>query len=370
MEIKISRSELLKALSLIQGIVERKTTMPILTNVLLDAKGKAITITATDLEVGMTTTRPADVIKEGRVAVHARGLYDIIRELSDDIVKINVLENQWMEISSGKARFKIVGLNPDEFPQLPKKGEALEVKLNGAVIREMVEKTAFAMSSDETRFNLNGVFVEQVKAGESDVLRMVATDGHRLSIIDREIAGKWKLQRGVIIPRKGVFELKKLIDATEGEIKLAIDEKHVIASTNGTTLIIRLVDGQFPPYKQVLPSQTKRLIGINRQSILQALKRVSVLSTDRSLGVKFSLSPKNLEVSTSNPDLGEAREELSINYKGEKFEIGFNARYFIDVLNILDDEEAQFQMGDDTTPCVIKSELDRGFTHIVMPMRL
>jgi DNA polymerase-3 subunit beta len=217
---------------------------------------------------------------------------------------------------------------------------------------------------------LNGVFVEQVKEGEKEFLRMVATDGHRLSIIDREIGGKWKLAKGVIIPRKGIIELKRLVDLAEGSIELTLDEKHVIASNKQTTLIIRLIDGQFPPYKQVMPTQLKRVIGVDRKNILEVLRRVSVMSADRSRGVKFVFSPKNLEVSTSNPDFGEAKEELSINYKGEKFEIGFNARYFIDVFNVIDDEETQLQMGDDTTPCVLKSDHDRGFTHIVMPMRL
>ena len=370
MEIKIARGELLKGLSTVQGIVERKTTMPILANVLMEAKGRLLTLTATDLEVGVINSRPAEVIRDGKLAIHARGLYDIVRELSEEIVHLNSTENHWVEISCGKARFKIVGLSPEEFPAIPKKGSGIEVNIAPEVINEMIEKTAFAMSVDETRYNLNGIYIEQAKVGQIDLLRMVSTDGHRLSIIDREINGKWKLPKGIIIPRKGIFELKRLVENAEGEINLTIDEKHTIATNKGTTLVIRLIDGQFPPYKQVLPSQLKHTIIINRQTMLHVLKRVSVLSVDRSRGVKFSFSPKNLEVSTSNPDFGEAREELNIDYKGEKFEIGFNARYFIDVLNVIDDEEAEFQMGDDTTPCILKSGRDKGFTHIVMPMRL
>lgn len=370
MEIKISKSEFSKGLSLVQGIVERKTTMPILANVLLEAKGRGLIITATDLEVGVTSTMPADIVKEGRVAVHARGLYDIVRELPEEPIHLSVGENQWIDISCGRAKFKIVGLSPEEFPALPRKGDGTTLKLDGELVKEMIDKTAFAMSSDETRFNLNGIYLEQAKEGDNEFLRMVATDGHRLAIIDREVKGKWKLAKGIIIPRKGIQELKRLVDGADGAIDLAIDEKYIVATNKETTLIVRLIDGQFPPYKQVLPSQTKRSVGVDRQTILKALKRVSILSVDRSRGVKFLFSPKNLEVSTSNPDFGEAREELQINYKGETFEIGFNARYFIDVLNVLPDEQAQLQMGDDTTPCVLKSEKDRGFTHIIMPMRL
>jgi len=370
MEIKISRNEFLKGLSLVQGIVERKTTMPILANVLLEGKGRGLILTATDLEVGVTSTLPAEVVKEGKIAVHARGLYDIVRELPEEPIHLTVGENLWVEIACGRAKFKIVGLSPTEFPALPKKAEGVSLRIDGNTIEEMIEKTAFAMSTDETRFNLNGIYLEQAKEGDGNTLRMVATDGHRLSIIEREVKGKWKLPKGVIVPRKGILELKRLIGGKDGPLDLSIDEKHVVATNGETTLIIRLIDGQFPPYKQVLPSQTKRTIGVERQSILQVLKRVSILSVDRSRGVKFSFSPKNLEVSTSNPDFGEAREELTITYKGEKFEIGFNARYFIDVLNVLPDEQAELQMGDDTTPCVLKSEKDKGFTHIVMPMRL
>ncbi len=370
MEIKISKGELLKGLSLIQGIVERKTTMPILANVLMEAKGRGLTLTATDLEVGVTSIMTAEVVKEGRIAIHARGLYDIVKELPDEAVHLAVGDNQWVEISCGRAKFKIVGLSPEEFPSLPKRGDGVAMKLDGNIIKEMIEKTSFAMSSDETRFNLNGVFLEQAKEGESEVLRMVATDGHRLSIIDREVKGKWKLPKGVIVPRKGVHEIKRLVDNTDGAIDISIDEKHIVASNKATTLIIRLIDGQFPPYRQVVPSQAKRSVGVDRQTILQVLKRVSILSADRSRGVKFAFSPKNLEVSTSNPDFGEAREELPINYKGEKFEVGFNARYFIDVLNVIEDDQAELMMGDDTTPCILKSEKDKGFTHIVMPMRL
>lgn len=370
MEIKITKGELLNGLTLVQGVVEKRTTMPILANVLLEAKGKNFNMVATDLEVGVTSQLEADIIGEGRVAVHARGLYDIVRELPEEMIHFKTGDNYRIDIKCGRAAFKVVGLSPEEFPALPKKGEGSNLKLESDLLRQMIEKTYFAMSTDETRYNLNGVYIEQYKEGDKDLLRMVATDGHRLSIVDRQVKGKWKLPKGVIIPKKGILELKRIIDDSDGEVDLWIDEKHAVISSRNTTLIIRLIDGQFPPYKQVVPAQTKRQVGIERKTILQALKRVSVLSADRSRGVKFVFSPKNLELSTSNPDFGEAREELPVNYKGEKFEIGFNARYFIDVLNVIQDDQAQFQMGDDTTPCILKSEHDSGFVHIVMPMRL
>lgn len=370
MEIKIKQSELIKGLLLVQGIVERKTTMPILTNVLVEASGKNITLIATDLEVSVNCSLMGDIVKEGKITVHARGLYDIVKELPDEPIHFKVSDGKRIDISCGRSQFKIVGLSPDDFPALPKKGDGSSIKIEGTLLNQMIEKTAFAMSTDEMRGNLNGIFLELTSTGGVDLLKMVAIDGHRLSIIERQISGKLKISKGVIIPRKGVLELKKLIEVSDGILDVWIDEKHAIISNGKTTLIIRLFDGQFPPYSQVIPTKAVRKIAMDRKSILQALRRVSVLSVDKARGVKFIFSTKNLELSTFNPDFGEAKEELSVDYKGERFEVGFNAKYFMDVLGVIGDEKAEFQMGDDTTPCIVKSSQDKGFTHIVMPMRL
>jgi DNA polymerase-3 subunit beta len=370
MKIKISRSEILKGLSIVQGIVERKTTMPILTNVLLDAEDKRLSITATDLEVGINCVFNADVLEKGKVAIHARSIYDIVRELPEEIVQINVLTGNWVEITCGKSKYKIVGLSSDEFPALPKKGDGETWKFDGSTIKQMISKTSFAMSADETRFNLNGVYLDPIKKDGKINLRMVATDGHRLSIAERELTSKCNLTKGVIVPRKGVMEIKKLVDSSEGTIDVWADTKHLIAYRDNITLVVRLIDGQFPPYEQILPKQSKRVVSLPRNSLVSALKRVSVLSTERARGVKFTISPKNLEIFSSNPDLGEAREEIEVSYKGESFDVGFNAKYFLEALSVLEDEQAVLQMGDETAPCIMRSETDRGFTHVIMPMRL
>jgi len=372
MEFKIARTDLLKALSLVQGVVEKKSTMPILSNTLFEAGKGGLTLTATDLEVGVIDVIPAEVIAEGRVAIHARGIYDIVRELSDATVHLKTDENNWITITCGKADFKIMGLTPDEFPALPKKGEGSQATVDTKTLASMIEKTAFAMSSDETRYALNGVYLEQAGDKNKKLLRMVATDGHRLSITEREIPAGWNLKKGVILPRKGVTELRKLIESAgeDQKVELWIDDKHAIAYSGNITLVIRLIDGAFPPYNQVVPKTTKRTISVARDAIAHALRRVSVVTSGQSRGVKFSVSPKNMEISSSNPDFGEAHEELVAQYRGDAFEIGFNAKYFMDVLNILEDEQAVFKLGDDTAPCLITSELDPGFTHIIMPMRL
>jgi DNA polymerase-3 subunit beta len=370
MEIKIQKTEMLRGLGLVQSIVERKTTMPILANVLLDAGEKGLSITATDLEVGLNCSYQADVLGKGRVTVHAKNLYDIVKELPDDIVHFNLKDGNWVEIKCGKSKFRIVGLSPEEFPELPTRGNGQTQRTDAAVLREMIDKTAFAMSNDETRYNLNGVYTDFSGAGDGKSVLMVATDGHRLSIVKRDVGAKWNFPKGGIVPRKGVMELKRLAESGDAPIDLWVDQKHVIAYRGNTTLAVRLIDGQFPPYEQVIPKKSKRVIAVNRDALIHALKRVSVLSTDRSRGVKFSVSPGNLDISASNPDLGEAREEITAEYKGESFEIGFNAKYFIDALSAIKDDQAVLELGDETSPCVLSSEYDRDFTHVIMPMRL
>jgi len=370
MEIKIARSEILKGLGLVQSIVERKTTMPILANVLLEAKNRSLSITATDLEVGINGTYVTDVLSDGKVAIHARSVYDIVKELPEDTVHLKVIDGNWVEINCGRSNFKIVGLSSDEFPALPTRGDGETRKVEGSVISEMMEKTSFAMSTDETRYNLNGVYVDEVKGDSGTVIRMVATDGHRLSIVERDLKAGWKLGKGVIVPRKGIAELKKLTDGSDSTLELWIDAKHLIVYRDNVTLVIRLIDGQFPPYEQVIPKKVKRVVSVGKEELTKALKRVSVLSTDRTRGVKFSFSPKNLDIFASNPDMGEAHEEITAKYNGESFDVGFNARYVLDALGVMDDEDAVLQLGDETSPCMLKSEKDRGFTHVIMPMRL
>lgn len=369
MKIKFPKTEVLKGLGLIQGIVEKRTTMPILTNVLLEAAEGKLSITATDLEVGVNLTYSANVETPGKVAVHARNFYDIVRELADDTVYLSVGSGNWVEITCAKSRYKIVGLSSDEFPSLPGRDRGEVWNVGGKLINEMIDKTSFAVSTDETRFNLNGVYADPVKGKSGNFLRMVATDGHRLSIIERNIEASLPFAKGVIIPRKGVSEIKKILD--EGSaLDIWINSKYLIVYKGNITLVVRLIEGQFPPYEQIIPKLSKRVVQVNKNSLTSALRRVSVLSTERSSGVKFNVSSKNMEISMMNPDLGEAREEIEIDYRGEAFEIGFNAKYFLDALSHIDDEQAVLQLGDEMSPCILKSELDRGFTHVIMPMRL
>lgn len=371
MEIKITKTELLNGLYWTQSVVERKVTMPILSNALIEATPKTLTITATDLEVGVRSTHAADVAKPGKVTVNAKNLYEIIRQLPDEKVKLSVGANHWMEIVSGKSRFKIVGMPADEFPNLSFSEGKEAQSLSPDTILEMIGKSAYAMSTDEVRYNLNGIYCEAKEVEGKPGLRFVATDGHRMAYCERATPGKVALAKGVIIPRKGVGELKRLCDGGgDASVSLFFDAKQLVASRGSVTLMVRLIDGQFPPYEQVIPKDLPKVVTADRKQFIDSLKRASLVASDMSHAIKMTFSPGMIEINTANPDVGEVHEELGATYKGETFDVGFNAKYFLDLLAVISDEAVVMGLKNNVSPCVIRSEFDRGFLSMVMPRRL
>lgn len=379
MEIKVQKNEFSKNLRWVQGIVEKKSTMPVLANVLLEAEGAALCVTATDLEVSVQVRCAAQVLKNGALLINARSLCDIVREAAEEEIHIKGEEAKGVRVLSGRSEFKVLGLSSSEFPNLPELKNRKLFDISAAELTEMIEKTSYAQSTDETRYILNGVYLERLK-GEREstgqtTLRMVATDGHRLSYLDRKVSGEIPLEEGVVIPRKGLGLLKRLAEEVESGISLSFGSKELVvlgktAEREGVTLFIRLIEGTFPKYGQVIPKKNDRLVSVPRDLLTGALKRASIIAEDRSRAVKLLLSPGHLEISSSNPDLGEVKEELDVDYKGESFQVGFNARYFLDVLNVVKDEKVILELGDELSPCVIRSEYDRDFLSLVMPMRL
>ena len=370
MEIKIKKEILAEQLGWIQSVVDRKTTMPVLSHILLEAKANSLMLSATDLQVGVTGFCNAEVATPGRMTVPAREFYDIVRELPSEIIQLKSQENHWVSIECGRSKFKLVGKDASEFPAFPKKTGGEECTLDAEAVRNMIDKTAFAISIDETRFNLNGIYLEAPQKEKSRTLTMVATDGHRLSLVERTLKKEAVLPKGVILPRKGVTELRRLIDSEEGEFNIWVGEKQVMVEKGAKSLFMRLIDGQYPPYQQVIPNKQEKVVVVDRDPLVQSLRRVAIMNQDRSQGVKFAISPGNLEISSSNPNLGEAKEELSASYKGNAFSVGFNARYFLEALEVIEDEKVVLQLKDGVSPCLIQSELDRGFIHVIMPMRI
>ena len=381
MELQIGKDEFNQALYRAQGIVEKKSTMPILASVLLEAQeGEGgpgagtgrLKVSAFDLEIGVQTHHPAEIRKTGAVALKHKELYDIVRALPEQTVVLRREANNRVKLTSGAAEFNIVGQAAEDYPPFPRAEKVPFVTIEPTALLEMIEKTQFAISADETRHNLNGVYFE---TGEG-VVRMVATDGHRLAMVQRPLDGQFNLKRGVIVPRKGLFELRRLLseDAT-GAAELGFTETSGVFRRGDVTMVMRLIDGTFPDYAQVIPKEADRIVLVDRTHLLETLKRMSLLSSDRSTNaVRFELSEDLLRVTSQNPDLGDAREEIVVNYKGQPLQIGFNARYLMDVLQVVDTPQMNVELCDELSPGVLKPAGDPGqgarYTAVIMPMRI
>src|SRR5512141_1837911 len=377
MELKIATSELSKALGRSQGIVEKKSTMPILSHVLLEAKKGQLVVSATDLGLAVSSEheKGCEVLKEGSVAVSARHLYEIVRALPEQQVTLKKAHNNYLEVKSGPSEFRIVGLPAEDFPALPRFEKVPFADVEPAALLDMIERTFFAVSTDETRYNLNGVYFEP----SAEALRLVATDGHRLSLVERKMGATFGLKKGVILPKKGLNELKKLLseaaetsgDEQAGETKLGFVENSAIVRRPGVVLSMRLIEGLFPDYRQVIPKQGEKIVKLGRERLTETLRRVSLLSTDKAHAVKLELGKGTLKVLSQNPDLGEAKEEVPVEYEGDALKIGFNARYLLDVLSVLKSKDVTLELADDLSPGVVRGaeEADAGFTSGVMPMR-
>jgi len=328
MKLTISKIELQKGLTRIQSIVEKRNTMPILANVLLDAstkKPQTLTLSATDLEVGIRGTHPAEVKTAGKATVSAKKLYEIVRELPDEPISLEVTANAFMQIRCDRAKFTLAGNAAEEYPTLPDFISGKTMPVQGLFLSQMIERTIYAASADETRYNLNGVYFEQL--ADSQKARMVATDGHRLAIVDRELGTSLgKLKSGVIIPRKGLVELKRLLDEEDsGEVELGFEGNSGLVRKGDVTLVMRLIEGEFPNYQQVIPRET---------------------------------------------DLGDAQEELDVDYAGEALTVAFNARYLIDALNSVKAKEVRLGFKDATSPAQLTPTDDDDALAVVMPMRV
>ncbi len=375
MELKIGAQELARALARSQGIVEKKSTMPILSHVLLEAgKDNVLHVSATDLDLSVSSEHPCEVAKEGALAVPAKNLFEIVRSLPEQQVTLKKAGNNYLELRSGPSEFRLVGLPAEDFPALPKFEKVTFVEVVPAELLEQIDRTSFAASTDETRYNLNGVLFEP----QGPVLRLVATDGHRLALSEKPLAGDYALKRGVILPRKGLQELKKLLGegAEPGQEKtdtrLGFAENSAVYRRPGVVLAMRLIEGLFPDYKQVIPKQGEKIVKVGRLRLLETLRRVSLLASDKSHAVKLELSAGLLKVLSQNPDLGDAKEEVPVEYAGEPLKIGFNARYITDVAAVLKSDDVQLELADDLSPGVLRGAgpEDAGYTAVVMPMRI
>jgi len=380
MELAIERVALLNGLSLVQGIIERRTTVPILGNVLLESKDGQLQVDATDLEVGIHTAIACNSAKPGKTTLSARKLFEIVRETEAAEVSLRTLDKDWVEIKCGRAKFKMMGLDPRSFPAMPKQGESAagktaarkplkaELGIAADVLSAMIDRTIFAVSPDETRYNLSGVYIESPATG---VARMVATDGHRLSMIEREVPG-FTMEGGAILPRKGLAELRKLLDlGGDAEVKLTLESQLGWLKRGATELSMRLVEGEFPDYRGVIPKESKYLVNVSRDSLHAAIKRAAIFSSERYHGVKLTLTAGVITVSSTTPELGEADETIDADFKGEEFSVGFNSAYLLQALGVIPAEsDVILGLSDEVSPGAFTTPADSGYKYVVMPMRL
>jgi len=371
MKLKIKKEEILKGLQRIQGVVEKKNTMPILSNMLLTADGKGIEIVATDLELGLRGQYTAEVGKTGAVTVSAKKMYEIVRELPEDDIQINVEDNNWVKIKSGHSQFKLVGLPKDEYPALPDVAEEGMIVIDGDVLRDMIRKTLYAVGENDARYVLNGLYVHMTNTKSGLNIRMVGTDGHRLSMIDRTIEAKHK-EESIIIPKKAMMELRRLLeeDAPKAELRIGFSKNHALFKRDGLVMVSKLIDGNYPNYLQVVPAKSSKKVMVAKEIFSQAVKRVSILSKEKTNAVKLQLERGQLILSTNNPEVGEANEELAVDYQGEGITIGFNSRYLMDVLAAMDRQNIALEFNDALSPCLIMEEGEEHYKCVVMPMRV
>jgi DNA polymerase-3 subunit beta len=371
MKFEVQKRDLFSLLLKTQNIVEKRNTMPVLVNVLLELQNNQLKIFATDLEVSLTDEIPVRMINAGRVAVNAKNLFEIVKELADGPLVITKRDNNWLEIVQNKSVFNIVGMSADEYPVFPTYSTQDFIKIPASTLADMIEKTIYSVSTDETRYHLNGVYFQKVNDGGKLNYRMVATDGHRLSLVERVAqSGKSSAAEGVIIPRKGLQEIRKLVESMGGDFEMAIEGSQLVIRNGSTVLMVRLIEGRYPNYQQLIPQNLKRSFSVRREDLLSSLKRVSLLSNQKSKGVTLALSKGRMEITSNNPELGDAKEELEVNYAGDDLRIGFNARYILDVLNSFEGDEVAIELNDQLSPSLLRPADDSSYTCVVMPMRI
>jgi len=360
---KVSKEKLLDGLQRVQNVVSTRTTLPILSNVLVQASNDGIRLTTTDLDVAVRCTVEAEVNKAGATTLPARKLLPIVKEVPGAELEVDVDDRNAASIRSGSSFYKIMGLPEDEFPRFPQADGAKKLKMEQAALRNDLKLTAYAVSNDETRYVLNGVFLSFKGAK----LTVVATDGRRLALVENDLEVPKGSETELILPTKAVNELQRLL-ADKGEIAIAITDNQIIFTFDGTTVASKLIEGAFPNFRQVIPTETKERIPLEREQLLGALHRASLLANEKSQSVKLCFTKNQLTITALTPEVGEAKETLAVNYRGKDLTVAFNPQYLMDPLRNLDADEVFLELTDELSPGVLK--INAPFLYVLMPMRL
>ncbi len=363
MKFTLQKDKFLEGLQVVQNVVSTRTTLPILSNVLLQAADGRLRLMTTDLEVGVQGSIEAQVDRAGGTTLPARKLFTIVRELPASEVVVDVDGKNTASIRSGQSHFKIMGLSEDEFPPLPTFDHSKDFTIRQKDLRDGLKKTAYAISTDETRFVLNGILC----SFKENKLTLVATDGRRLALVDIELEFPRSQETEVIVPAKVVNELLRLL-GDEGDAKISIGENQIAFDLNGTILVSKLIEGNYPNYRQVIPAETRERIPLEREIFLQAVHRVSLLASEKSNSVKLVFGKNNIDIMANTPEVGEAKESLAVNYKGKEFSIAFNPEFLMAPLRNLTTDEVYLDLIDEMSPGVLK--INTPFLYVLMPMRV
>ena len=372
MKFKITKQDILDVLSKIQGLTGRKSNLAITANILISTTDYGINIVVTDLETGFEGQYPAKVESHGTIVINSRKFYEIVKEFPSEEIQVNEVENHWIKIGNKKVEYNIVGMNFKDFPETPHIDDVEFFSIESGVFKNMIEKmTIITGASDEKRAHITGIYFEIIHNDDQNIVRMVSTDGNRLSKIDCFYKKDVELPQapGIIIPKKGINEAVKFLE-TVGMVQLGIKNNNFIIKKDTETIIIRLLEGDFPEYGDIIKKGASHALHINKNMFLMMLKRMSILSSDNYKGVIFNFKDDKLFITTTNPDIGESKEDMDIDFKGESIEVAFNPRYFIDTLSVIDSEKVIINIIDEEKPCLIEGENDNTYISVMMPMRI
>ena len=371
MKFKILRSNFFKTLSHLQGIVDKKNSLPILSNILIEAKKNELTLSSTDMDISIIEKIDCNVLEDGATTINSQILYDIVRKI-DENSEIEIISNngKLLTLRASGSRFSLACLPKEDYPMIDQDNSGSKININSKVLFKLIDKTKFAISNEETRYFLNGLYFNTNRENDTNVVTLVGTDGHRLAKFSYNLESEIDEISGVIIPKKTIYELSKLLSEIDDDVAILISTNKIIFFIDNIVFISKLIDGSFPDYKRVIPQDNSNILKINREILLSAVDRVSTIANEKSPVIKFKLLRNILNLNTANNESSTASEDLIINYEGDEIEIGFNSKYIMDIINNLEDEEISINLKDNTSPIIALENSNTNLVYILMPMRV
>ena len=368
MKFTIDKKNFIFGLQNAQNVADRKSTMPIASNVLIKCMGEKIECSATNLMVSVKTFLEGETESNGGITASAKTIYDLVKSLPDDNelkVVFSTTDSNTACIDAGRVHFEVLGMSDEDFPSFPDNKKKEFKTVDGGILNNLLSKVYFSILPEETRPHLNAAFIQV----EGSTLRAVSTDGHRLSKAEAEVGNSFSLEKPILIPRRGVQEIRKVLESSTGDIEIAVSDKYVFLKNQSLIMAVRLTDEKFPPYEEVIPKDLNKKVVVERTAFLDALRRVSLLSAEKTRGIRIRLDSGKMDVLSRNPDMGEAREEIEASYEGEEFTVAFNSRYFSELLSEMEGEEIIMEFGEELDPCLIKPVDSDDYMGVIMPLR-